>query len=322
MEANMHYRQLGRTGLIISEISIDASDGWKKLDETEINAALDRAFALGVNFIHLPPGSGESASGMFINAALSRQREKIVIAARISPRSGGTVQLHQPVTETFPMEWVIESTERTLSNLNIETIDLQQLDGWNTNYLSQLDWYEGLIRLKEQGKIRSFGIIANDWDACELVNVIQSGLIDTVQVIYNLFEQRPAEELFPSALGNNVGVIVREPLEAGLLTGKLSPNHAFDEDDPRAIWLTGERLQEVQNRLEAIKPFINDDRPEWSSLALKFALSHPAVSTVAVKMHLANEVEDFTHSSSALLTLDEVDRLREYAFVHGWRMHE
>jgi aryl-alcohol dehydrogenase-like predicted oxidoreductase len=153
----------------------------------------------------------------------------------------------------------------------------------------------------------------------DVVDLINSGLIDTVQVIYNIFEQRPVEQLLPAALGNNVGIIVRVPFEEGLLTGKWDLIITFEEGDWRASWLTPERLEEAYCRVQALQPFLNEDRPDFATLALKFVLSHPAVSTVIPGMRTPAHVEaNAAASNGRLLTREEVEALHEHAFIHGW----
>jgi aryl-alcohol dehydrogenase-like predicted oxidoreductase len=319
----MHYRQLGRTGIIISEIGFGAwgiGGGWGNRDDQQAQQALRCALDMGINFFDTALGYGNGHSEKLIGEAISGKRDKVVIATKIPPKTYRWPALpDQPVTETFPKDWIIECTERSLRNLNVDYIDVQQLHAWTPNYLSQLDWYEGLMQLKEQGKIRAFGVSANDWDPYGPVNLVYSGLIDTVQVIYNIFEQRPAEELLPAALGNNVGIIVRVPFEEGLLTGKMGPDYRFDEDDWRATWLTPQRLEEAYCRVQALKPFLSDDRPTFADLALKFVLSHPAVSSVIPGMRTTAHVEaNAGASTGSLLTREEIEMLHEHAFTHGW----
>jgi aryl-alcohol dehydrogenase-like predicted oxidoreductase len=319
----MHYRQLGRTGIIISEIGFGAwgiGGGWGNRDDQQAQQALQCALDMGINFFDTALGYGNGHSEKLIGEAISGKRDKVVIATKIPPKTyRWPVLPDQPVTETFPKDWVIECTERSLKNLNVDYIDVQQLHAWTPNYLSQLDWYEGFMQLKQQGKIRAFGISANDWDPYGPVNLVNSGLIDTVQVIYNIFEQRPAEELLPAALGNNVGIIVRVPFEEGLLTGKMGPDYPFEEDDWRATWLTPERLEEAYCRVQALTPYLNDNRPTFADLALKFVLSHPAVTTTIPGMRTPAHVEaNAGASTGSLLTREEIETLHVHAFTHGW----
>jgi aryl-alcohol dehydrogenase-like predicted oxidoreductase len=266
-------------------------------------------------------GYGDGHSEHLIGQAVAGMRDRVVIATKIPPKTQRwPVLSHEPVSETFPADWIVECTEQSLKNLDTDYIDVQQLHAWTPPYTEQLEWYEALSRLKEQGKIRAFGVSANDWDPYGPVGLARSGLTDTVQVIYNVFEQRPAEQLLPAALAHNVGVIVRVPFEEGLLTGKMGPDYVFDEGDWRAEWLTPERLEEAHRRVESLRPFLAEDRPTVAALALKFCLSHPAVSTVIPGMRRVTHVEaNCAISDGKLLSEEETKALEAHAFAHGWQ---
>lgn len=319
----MRYRKLGKSGIEVSEIGFGGwgiGGGWGRQDDQEALRALRRALDLGVTFFDTALAYGDGHSERLIGQAVAGMRDRVVIATKIPPKTyRWPVLPHEPITETFPADWIIECTEKSLQNLNTDYIDVQQLHAWTPSYLQQLEWYEALARLKEEGKIRAFGVSANDWDPYGPVDLVKSGLIDTVQVIYNIFEQRPAEALLPAALEHNVGIIVRVPFEEGLLTGQMGPDHVFEEADWRAHWLTPERLREAARRVEALKPFLAEDRPTLAALALKFCLSHPAVSTVIPGMRRPAHVEaNCAVSDGKLLPAEELEALKAHAFVHGW----
>jgi len=319
----MRYRKLGRTGIEVSEIGFGGwgiGGGWGYQDDAEAMRALQRALDLGVTFFDTALGYGDGHSERLIGQAVAGVRDRVVIATKIPPKTyRWPVLPHEPVSETFPAAWIVECTEKSLKHLNTDTIDVQQLHAWTPPYTQQLEWYEALARLKEQGKIRAFGVSANDWDPYGPVDLIKSGLIDSVQVIYNIFEQRPAEQLLPAALEHNVGIIVRVPFEEGVLTGKMGPGYTFDEGDWRAEWLTPERLAEANRRVAKLRPFLADDCPTLAALALKFCLSHPAVSTVIPGTRRVSNVEaNCAVSDGKLLSAGEVEALKAHAFAHGW----
>jgi len=319
----MRYRKLGRTGIEVSEIGFGGwgiGGGWGRRDDKEAREALKRSLDLGVTFFDTALGYGDGHSEQLIGQAVAGVRDRVVIATKIPPKTyRWPVLPHETVSDTFPADWIVECTERSLKNLGTDYIDVQQLHAWTPSYTQQLEWYEALTRLKEQGKIRAFGVSANDWDPYGPVDVAKSGLIDSVQVIYNIFEQRPAERLLPAALEHNVGIIVRVPFEEGLLTGKMGSDYVFEEGDWRAEWLTPERLEEAARRVEALKPFLAEDRPTLASLALKFCLSHPAVSTVIPGMRRVAHVEaNCAVSDGKLLSAREMEALKAHAFAHGW----
>jgi aryl-alcohol dehydrogenase-like predicted oxidoreductase len=319
----MQYRRLGKTGIEVSEIGYGGwgiGGGWGDQNDEEALRALKRALDLGVTFFDTALGYGNGHSERLIGRAVADVRDRVVIATKIPPKTyRWPVLPHEPVSETFPADWVVECTEKSLKNLATDYIDVLHLHAWTPPYTEQLEWYEALTRLKEQGKIRAFGVSANDWDPYGPAGLIQSGLTDSVQVVYNIFEQRPAEKLLPAALEHDVGIVVRVPFEEGLLTGKMGPGHVFDEGDWRAEWLTPERLEEAGRRVEALKPFLADDRPTLAALALKFCLSHPAVSTVIPGMRRIAHVEaNCAVSDGRLLSEGEVEALGAHAFAHGW----
>jgi aryl-alcohol dehydrogenase-like predicted oxidoreductase len=318
----MQYRTLGRTGISVSEIGFGGwgIGGWGERDDPAALRALRRAYDLGVNFYDTALGYGDGHSEELIGKAFRSERHKIVIASKIPPKSyRWPVKPSDPLAETFPADWIIECTEATLRNLGSDYVDVQQLHAWTDAYTQQDEWRDAFLRLKQQGKIRAFGVSANDWDPYGAVGLARSGRVDSIQVIYNIFEQRPAEQLLPAAQASQVGIIVRVPFEEGLLTGKLVPGHQFDEGDWRSEWLTEDRLAEAAPRVEALRAFLAPDRPELPRLALKFCLSHPAVTAAIPGMRTPGHVEaNVSASDGKALDAATLEGLRAHAFTHGW----
>jgi len=320
----MKYREFGRTGIKVSEVGYGGwgiGGDWGPTNDEEAIRALKRAVELGVNFFDTALVYGEGHSEQLIGKVTAGIRENIVICTKIPPKTNRWPVLpHHPLSETFPTDWIIECTEKSLKNLNTDYIDVQQLHAWTDSYSQQLEWYEALMSLKDQGKIRFVGVSANDWDPYGPVNLIELGRTDTVEVIYNIFAQRPAEKMLPAALEHKVGIIARVPFEHGLLTGNLRTDYTFAEGDWRATWLTPERLRQANMRIEKLKKFLANDRPTLAALTLKFCLSHPAVSTVIPGMRKVEHVEaNCAVSDGKLLTQEELKALSEHAFVHGWK---
>lgn len=320
----MNYRTLGRTGFSVSEIGFGSwSIGgmWGTLDDAEALRALQRAFDLGVNFYDTAAVYGNGHSEELIGQFARRRREQVFLASKVPPKTyRWPVTASDPVTTTFPKAWVIQCTEATLKRLRTDYLDLQQLHAWTDSYTRQLDWLDAMAQLKEQGKIRAFGVSANDWDPYGTVNATLAELLDTVQVIYNIWEQRPAEKLFPAAREKNVGIIARVPFEEGILAGAFGAGHTFEANDWRGKWLTPDRLAEATRRVDALRPFLRDDRPTLAALALKFCLSHPAVSTVIPGMRKVRHADaNCAASDGRLLAPADLAALAEHAFVHGWK---
>jgi aryl-alcohol dehydrogenase-like predicted oxidoreductase len=319
----MQQRTIGKTGQSLSEIGYGAwgiGGGWGKQDDTEALRCLKRSVDLGVTFFDTAMGYGNGHSEQLLGKALGPVRAKVAIATKISPKTKRWPVLpRDPIAETFPTDWIIECTERSLKNLGTDYIDIQQLHAWTPGYVECEQWKAAAEKLKQAGKIKAFGVSANDWDPYGTASFAESGLCDSIQVIYNIFEQRPAEKLFPAAQKSGTGIIVRVPFEEGMLTGKFEPGHKFDEGDWRARWLTPERLKESSRRVEKLKDYLAPDRPSLTALALKFCLSHPAVTTVIPGMRRISHVEQNVKASDGkLLTAEEIAELKKHAFVHGW----
>jgi aryl-alcohol dehydrogenase-like predicted oxidoreductase len=318
----MLYRKLGKTGIEVSEIGFGAwqiGGGFGKQDDAEGIACIHRAMELGVNFIDTAAVYGDGHSERLIGRAVAGRRDRVAIASKIPPKMGRQAVETDSIEDVFPEDWIVQITERSLSNLKVDCLDLQQLHSWTPAFLKQPVWLEALQKLKKQGKIKSFGVSANDWDPYGATELARSGLIDSVQVIYNIFEQRPAEKLFSAAIEANVGIIARVPFEEGLLTGNFGPEVKMDPNDWRSKWMTPERRREAAGRVDALKKFLKPDRPTLAALALKFCLSHPAVSTVIPGMRRISHVDsNCAVSDGKLLSKQEIKELEKHKWVHGW----
>ncbi len=319
----MQYRTIGRTGISISEIGFGAwgiGGGWGPTQDQQSLNALRHAFDQGINFYDTAMGYGNGHSEQLIGKAFKNDREKVVIASKISPKTMiWPVKDSDPISETFPADWIIQCTENTLRNLGSDYLDVQQLHAWTNAYVEQTEWLEALQKLKQQGKIRAFGVSANDWDPYGTVNLARTGWIDTVQVIYNIFEQRPEEQLFPAVLEAGVGIFARVPFEEGLLTGSFPPGYQFPEGDWRGRWLTPERLEIAWPKVQALKAYLAPDRPTLAALALKFILSHPAVTSVIPGMRRLENVDANAAVLDGILLPEDVQlELDRHKWWHGW----
>ncbi len=318
----MQYRELGNSGIKVSEVGYGGwgIGGWGPVDDKAALDSLNLAYDLGVTFYDTALGYGDGHSEELIGKAFRNRRDKVVIASKLPPKTDSwPVKPDEPLYTTFPASWIIEQTEKSLRQLGTDYLDVQQLHAWTDPYTYLDEWREAFMRLKKQGKIRAFGVSANDWDPYGATNLAHSGRVDSVQVIYNIFEQRPAERLFPAAIEGETGIIVRVPFEEGLLTGRLTPDYVFPEGDWRADWLTPERRAEAAPRVDALRQFLAPDRPTLPALALKFVLAHPAVSTVIPGMRRPEHVRaNVAVSDGVPLDKATVEALKKHAFVHGW----
>ena len=292
----MNYRSLGRTGLKVSEIGYGAwgigKGLWIGASDEESLKALHRAVDLGLNFVDTALGYGDGHSEKLVGQLVRERSETIYVATKIPPKNAvWPARPGTPVAEAFPGDHVIRCTEQSLRNLGLETIDVQQFHVWSDEWVGQGDWLEAIQKLKQQGKLRYFGVSINDYQPENAIKLIESGVLDTVQVIYNIFEQNPEENLFPACERKNVGVIVRVALDEGGLTGTITPDTNFAEDDFRAKYFRGDRKQQVYERVERIVSDLGISVDQLPETALRYVLSHPAVSTVIPGMRSVRNVE-------------------------------
>ena len=297
MMAHMRYRKLGRTGFDVSEIGYGAwgigGSQWLGGTDHESIRAVKRAIELGLNFIDTALAYGEGHSEQLVGEIVRETRSPIRVATKVPPNN-----LLWParrgigIDKVFPYDYVIHSTETSLKNLGLDTIDLQQLHVWNPEWTGREEWRRAFEDLKKSGKVRAVGVSINDHDPDSALEVVKTGLVDTVQVIYNVFDQSPERSLFPLAEALNVGVIARVPLDEGGLTGAIAEDTKFDPHEFRAEYFRGERKKQVVEHVTALKRDLEGvvEGP-LAEIALRFAISHPAVSTVIPGMRRVRNAE-------------------------------
>jgi aryl-alcohol dehydrogenase-like predicted oxidoreductase len=287
---------MGKTGLQVSEIGFGAwgigGAGWVGAEDDESLRALNRAIDLGLNFIDTAYGYGEGHSERLIGQVLRERSERVYVATKIPPKNRQWPASHTTAVEdVFPGAYVREYTERSLRNLGVETLDVQQFHVWSDTWMDQGDWLDAVQQLKTDGKIRYFGVSINDHEPDTALKLVRSGVVDVVQVIYNIFDQSPEDELFPACQEHNVGVIVRVPLDEGSLTGTVTPQTEFPAEDWRNSYFRDDRKREVYERVQAIARDLNIEVEQLPEVALRYILSHPAVSTVIPGMRRVRNVE-------------------------------
>jgi aryl-alcohol dehydrogenase-like predicted oxidoreductase len=292
----VEYRPLGRTGIEVSEIGYGAwgigGSQWGGADDDESLEALHRAIDLGVNFIDTALAYGAGRSERLVGQVVRKRPERIHVANKVPPKNLiWPAPAGVPVNEVYPGDHVRACAERSLSNLGLERIDLLQLHVWSDEWTDEGDWREAVDELRTAGKIGFFGISINDHQPANALRVIDSGAVDTVQVIYNVFDQSPEDELFPACREHGVGVIARVPLDEGGLTGTIGPDTEFPEGDFRASYFGGERTHELGERVSAITADLGVAAGELAETALRFVLSEPTVSTVIPGMRSVRNVE-------------------------------
>lgn len=243
------------------------------------------------------------------------------VATKISPTDGVWPPLPgEAWTDRFPSDYLLDRVERSLRSLDAEVLDLVKLHTWNRAWNSDPGPLAILRELKDEGKILDVGISTPEHDQNALIDLIRNGWLDTIQIIYNIFEQEPAAELLPTAKKHNVGVIVRVVFDEGSLTGKFTDKTVFPEGDFRRGYFRGDRLRKTVKRVDRVREIIEqypDDAAEgMPSVAIRFALGHPGVSTVIPGIRTVKQAElNCSTADQKPLSPELINALRR----HTWR---
>lgn len=314
----MNYRRFGRTDWKVSEMGYGmwGLAGWTGSDVEEVNRSLDRSVELGCNFFDTAWGYGAGKSEEILGELLKRNPEKRLYAAtKIPPKNfKWPSKPDYTLSECFPAEHIIEYTEKSLKNLKVEQIDLQQFHVWEDAWANQDDWKEAVEKLTKEGKVAHWGISVNRWEPDNVLQTLRTGLISSVQVIYNIFDQAPEDNLFPLCKELDVAVIARVPFDEGTLTGNLTKETTFPADDWRSTYFVPENLNASVEHAEALKPLV----PEGMNLpemALRFILSNPDVGTIIPGMRKIRNVEaNMATADGKGLSTELLDELKN----HRW----
>jgi aryl-alcohol dehydrogenase-like predicted oxidoreductase len=292
----MHRRPLGRTGLEVSEVGYGAwgigGSQWIGAQDDESVRALEKSIDLGLNFIDTALAYGPHHSERLVGEVVRRRPETVHVATKIPPKNlKWPARPGTPVEDAFPGEHVRTCTERSLKNTGLDVLDLQQFHVWDDDWAQQGDWLETVQALKDEGKIRFFGVSINDHEPENALDLIETGAVDTVQVIYNVFDQSPEDVLLPACEEQGVGVLARVPFDEGSLTGRIGADTTFPEDDFRNGYFRGDRKVEVAVRVQAIVDDLGIEMDDLPEVALRYILSNPAVSTAIPGMRSLRNVE-------------------------------
>lgn len=290
--------------------------GWTGSDDEESLRALDRSFALGCNFFDTAWVYGSGKSEQLLGQALrTHPGMPAIVATKIPPKNmKWPGKAEYPVADTYPPDHIREYTEKSLANLGVASIDLQQFHVWSDAWTTDDGWQRAVDDLKREKLVRAIGISINRWEASNALRALETGLIDSVQVVYNVFDQAPEDELFPYCQAHDIAVIARVPFDEGSLTGTLTRGSTWPDGDFRNMYFNRAHLDATIERVERLEPLVPEgmDLPE---LALRFILEHPAVSTTIPGMRRPTHVERNIGASDGV-TLPP--RLKEALKTHRW----
>jgi aryl-alcohol dehydrogenase-like predicted oxidoreductase len=314
----MKARKLGRAGFDVSEIGYGlwGMSGWSGSDDAESRNALQLSADLGCTFFDSAWAYGEGKSDEFLGGTLEANRGKRLYAASKVPPMNRKWPASPKYSyqDCFPAEHVFRFADSIRRKLKSDSIDLLQFHVWDDSWAGEKEFVETVSKLKRDGVIRSFGISLNRWQPENGIRALRTGVVDVVQVVYNIFDQAPEDVLFPVCKELNVGVIARVPLDEGSLGGKFTATTKFPENDWRSTYFCPENLRATLERVDRLKAIL----PSGMSLpemALRFILSHPVVSTTIVGMRNPEHVrKNLAMSDAGPLPSELINELRK----HRW----
>lgn len=281
----MEYRQFDKSEQNVSRLGVGTwgmgKTLWIGADDAESKRVLHKAIDEGINFFDSALVYGMGHSEKLLGEVEKESGKQLFITTKIpSKKFEWPAKDDSRLEDSFPMDYIIQTTERSLRNLNRDYIDLQQFHVWNDQWAQQDEWKEAIYRLKKDGKVRFFGISINDHQPTNGIEAGKTGLIDSFQVIFNIFDQSPIDRLFPFCLENQISVIARVPFDEGALTGAITPHTTFPKKDFRNRYFRGDRKKQVWERVQKIMETVKDEADSLAEAALRFIISFDAVTTV------------------------------------------
>jgi len=296
----MQYRRFGRTGWNVSEIGYGmwGMAGWTGSEDAESLASLQRAVDLGCNFFDTAWAYGDGHSEQLLGKVLRANPDKtLYTATKVPPKNRQwPARREYSLDDCYPPEYIEEYVEKSLKNLGVQTMDLIQLHTWEDKWLDDKRLLPAIEKLRKSGKVRAFGLSLNRWEPWNGVRAVRNGVADAVQVIYNIFDQNPEDELFPACREKDVAVIARVPFDEGSLTGSLTLDSKWPRGDWRNTYFVAENLQSTVAHVEKLKP-IRRGGISMAETALRFILNNEDVSTIIPGMRKIANVEANTAAS-------------------------
>lgn len=298
----MKYRRLGRTNWKISEIGYGmwGIAGWTGSDDEESLRSLQLAVDMGCNFFDTAWGYGEGKSESLLGKLVRANKDKkLYTATKIPPKNFKWPSRREyTLNDCFPPDHIQEYVEKSLVNAGLDSFDLMQFHTWEDKWLEDERGIMKMIDLKEQGLFKAIGISLNRWEPWNGIKAVKSGFIDTVQVIFNIFDQSPKDELFPACREMDAGLIARVPFDEGSLTGTLTKESKWPAGDWRNSYFVPENLNSTVEHADALKPLVPKGIT-MSEIALRFILGEPSISTIIPGMRKPSHAKTNMKASDA-----------------------
>ena len=319
----MRYRKFGKEGPEVSEIGFGAwaiGGSWGRQSDKDSLEALETAIDKGVNFIDTAAGYGNGKSERIIGEFLKSRSEKVFVSTKTPPAPGTwPPSPYDRIEERYSEKYIRENVEERMKNLQVESLDVLLLHTWTRAWNDNPVALRTLQQMKSEGLIKQVGISTPEHDQNCVIQLMREGMVDVLQVIYNIFEQEPAAQLLPVAKETGTGIIIRVAFDEGVLTGKYHGNETFAPDDFRSNYFAGDRLDRAVRRTELIKKEFRDSGYTMPGLALRFALEHESVSTVIPGIRDRQQaIQNTSVSDLPGLSDDILIRLRKHAWNRGF----
>ena len=314
----MQYRRFGRTGWNVSEVGYGmwGLAGWSGSEDAQTRASLERAVELGCNFFDTAFAYGEGHSEKLLGELVrAHPKRRLYVASKIPPKNRVWPSRRGfALVDVFPPDYIREMTHRSLENLGLPRIDLQQFHVWEDAWARDDSWQRAIEDLKREGVLGAVGVSVNRWEPYNGMGAVLTGLVDAVQVIYNVFDQSPEDALFPLCRQHDVAIIARVPFDEGTLTGTLTLESRWPEGDWRNGYFNPENLRASVERAERLRADVPAGMT-MAELALRWILRNPDVATVIPGMRQIRNVEaNCGASGQPALDPDVMRRLR----THRW----
>ncbi len=296
-------RPLGRTAIEVSAVGIGTwaiGSGWGRQSEEESVAALHRALDLGCRLIDTAQAYGNGRSEQVIARVFKERGERVPVATKVPPMdlNWETTPGVTKIRDKYPARYIVERCEVSLRNLQTDCLDIYQFHTWSPDWNEETEWYETMLKLRDQGKIRAIGISVHDTRPDEANGAIAAGHVDSVQLVYNILDQRPRTQVFPLARQHGVGILARVPLASGALSGRWTRETTFPRGDWRGSVFTGEALERTLRYVEDLR-FLEDAGGSMAEAAIRFAFSDPAVSSAIPGTRNVAQTEAIQHAWQA-----------------------
>ncbi|MFL6414897.1 MAG: aldo/keto reductase [Bryobacteraceae bacterium] len=300
----MRYRKLGHTESEISEIGFGAwgigGKQWHGAQDQESLNALRRSFELGLNLVDTALAYGDGHSEALVGQAVRNSFRRVYVATKVPPNNRiWPASPSMNIDEVFPYDYIVQCTEESLKNLGVEQIYLQQFHVWTDAWTPAEGWRRAVEDLRRSGKVRYFGVSISEHDPDSALEAVKTGLFTAVQVIYNIFDQSPEKNLFPLCEKLKVGVLARVPLDEGGLTGTITEDTTFEPGEFRDSYFRGDRKRQVVEHVNALKADLAGVPGTLPEIALRFCLSHRAITAVIPGMRRISTVESSCRAAAS-----------------------